>query len=628
MRLEGEVVDELGATVSDADIWVSDSGNSGHGYVLARSGADGSFSIRSVSGYRHVGARAVGRSPSLLQFVECKPGAKVHLKLALRGPGGAIAGRAIDPDGKPVPHALVQAGDEDQLIWPTDGNGMAYHLLLCTETDDHGRFEFAGVMPGSIPLAVRSRRFAPWQQKIAVVADATADVEVHLEAGVTLEGKITDAAGTPLSGVALAVGSTWQMCGSNGVSASDGTFRLIHVMPGTFEVRAELVGHGATKAKLSGISGETVHWNAVIASGLDLRVRIVDENGDGVAGGSVMVDGPSDEATRGFFDSNWVESDAEGRCTVTGCPKSDLHVMVQFKGGDHSSADVNHIRAGGDEVIVHVNSARILTAWIEGSVVDSDGRPASAALFACDVNHRPGYATFEAPDSTTGRFKLGPFAPGTFRLQVRADGYPITDLDVGAIAANEVKDVGALQLVRGGMLHVDVHSASGAPPEKLEAEGHATHFRGLMQDYMSLVCDGAAMTSRPTAPGEYRIVLRASHCAPAFRTVTIRSGETTTLEVTLDSALAITLRVPLSDDVREHLASAGASIQARVADRDGNTVASTPLADQDGHFEWTVELGVGSYTLEAVDGNKSFGSARFEVTESSRPEATIELPLR
>jgi hypothetical protein len=357
-------------------------------------------------------------------------------------------------------------------------------------------------------------------------------------------------------------------------------------------------------------------------------VRIVDENGNGVDGGSVMVDGPSDEATRGFFNSNWVESDAEGRCTVTGCPNSDLRVMARFKGGDYSSADVSHVRAGGEEVIVPVTSARHLTAWIEGTVVDPDGHPASARLFAYDLNHRPGFATFEASDSTTGHFKLGPFAPGTFRLQVRADGYPITDLDVGAIAANEVKDVGALQLVRGGMLHVDVHSASGAPPEKLEAEGRATRFRDFMQDYMSLDCDDATVTSRPTAPGEYKIVLRASHGAPAIRTVTIRSGETTTLEVTLEPALAVTLKVPLSDDVRKRLASTGKTLHARVADRDGNTVASHPLANQDGHFEWTVELGVGSYTFEEVDGGDLLGTGKFEVAESNRSEATIEIALR
>jgi len=546
----------------------------------------------------------------------------------LRGPGGAIAGRAIDPDGRPVAHALVQAGDEEQTIWPADGNGMPYQLLLRTETDDDGRFELAGVMPGSIPLAVRSRRFAPWQRKIAVAADDTADVDVHLETGVTLEGRVSDAAGAPLPGVDLAVGPMWRMCGSTGHSAGDGTFRLDHVMPGTFEVKAELVGHGATKATFRGASGETVHWDAVIASGLDLRVRIVDENGAGVAGGFVMVDGPSDEATRGLFNSKWVESDAEGRCTVTGCPKSELHVMVQFKGGDHSSADVNHVRAGGDEVVVAVNSARQLTAWIEGTVIDPDGHPVSAGLFAFDVNHRTGFATLEADDSTTGRFKLGPFAPGTFQLQVRADGYPITDHEVGVIAANETKDVGTLQLVRGGRLHVDVHSASGAPPEKLEAEGRATRFRDFTQDYMNLACDIATVTSQPTAPGEYQIVLRASHGAPAIRTVTIRSGETTTLEVTLASALAVTLKVPLSDDLRKRLAATGATLSARVVDQDGNTVASQSLADQGGHFDWTVELGVGSYVLEGVDGRDTFGSARFEVAASNRPEATIELTLR
>jgi hypothetical protein len=65
-----------------------------------------------------------------------------------------------------------------------------------------------------------------------------------------------------------------------------------------------------------------------------------------------------------------------------------------------------------------------------------------------------------------------------------------------------------------------------------------------------------------------------------------------------------------------------------VVDRDGNTVASHPLADPNGPFEWTVELGVGSYVLEGVDGRDTFGSARFEVAASNRSEATIELALR
>src|SRR5262249_2898383 len=144
---------------------------------------------------------------SLLQTVGGQKGATQHFKLALRGAGGSLSGHVVDPDGKPIAHAIVVVGAEEKRLYPPEEqHGMSFSLLLDGTTDEAGAFRFPGVMAGTQPLSVRARGWAPWRQTITVNVDLQTEVDVHLDRGATLQGKVVDAGGASIRGVEISAG--------------------------------------------------------------------------------------------------------------------------------------------------------------------------------------------------------------------------------------------------------------------------------------------------------------------------------------------------------------------------------------------------------------------------------------
>lgn len=65
-------------------------------------------------------------------------------------------------------------------------------------TDERGRFLFASVVPGSLPVAARAQGQAPWQGTVDVVAGRPEELTIRLQRGVTLFGTARDEAGLTL----------------------------------------------------------------------------------------------------------------------------------------------------------------------------------------------------------------------------------------------------------------------------------------------------------------------------------------------------------------------------------------------------------------------------------------------
>jgi protocatechuate 3,4-dioxygenase beta subunit len=169
------------------------------------------------------------------------------LMMALAAPAGAeeysIAGAVVSAlDAGPVARALVQI------------SGTTVAGSRAALTDAGGAFHFAGLPAGAYSLAATKPGY--WPERSPVAATVTLGpsrdgVVLKLTPLASLAGKVTDAYGEPVEGVvveALALrvveGRRQVRRQSSAVTDDRGQYRMAHLAPGRYQVRASSRGGG------------------------------------------------------------------------------------------------------------------------------------------------------------------------------------------------------------------------------------------------------------------------------------------------------------------------------------------------------------------------------------------------
>lgn len=111
--------------------------------------------------------------------------------------GLTLEGFVTDAQGNPVPDAQISQG--------SDRHGTHYPSA---PTDDQGRFIFKSTAPGSIVLTTQSPDHAPDVRSITLNKQ-TQPVQITLQPGNTIKGRVVDAAGEPIDDVWI-VSDTWR----------------------------------------------------------------------------------------------------------------------------------------------------------------------------------------------------------------------------------------------------------------------------------------------------------------------------------------------------------------------------------------------------------------------------------
>ncbi len=617
--LVGEVVDAKGLAVADAAIWLGFDGNqSANGCIVARSDQHGRFVIASVTGGRNVGARRSGYAPSIPQFVTGQAGTTVHVQLRLAERGGLVRGRVVDPDDQPVAGAIVQLGDEHATI---DRSGtLPCELLLRTASDANGRFEFDGAMTGELPIVARSRDLAPWIGRVTVNPDVAADVAIRLPLGATLEGKVVDREQQPVGGATLTIHGPCELATMERGSASDGTFRVEHVMPGMLEISAELEESGKARAQLSFVDGETTRWDPLLVSGLALRGQVVDADGRPLPGYQVEASGPEDDASRGWF-MRYATCDAAGRFAFEGCPATGLRVEVRPPVGHSWAARLDGVRASDDDLLIKVAADRVCSVWFEGIVVGDDGKPIDNATITAGARDAASIP-IETVDAHTGHFKTGPYAPGDFVLTARAAGYAEQFVAAGHVVKDERRNVGTIRLERGAPISVRVHDESGKLPEGVSV---LVRVAGTESFPRSVMEDGITRVER-AAPGDYEISVWVPGFVPVLRTATVVNGRPLEVDVSLRPGSVVTLRPLLSSRLHDALSNRGGDAIGLLRDCGGVTLAKLWLAKA-GSDPWTCEVALlpGRHTIELQIGGAPESNASFDVAADAKADAPIDV---
>jgi RNA polymerase sigma-70 factor (ECF subfamily) len=449
LDIKGHVVDSDSRPVADADVYMNGfgMGEGFEGFIVARSGADGSFVARDVEHLTCLSARAPMRAPTIQHVIGGAAGESIEITLAFEAPGGELTGRVFGPDGRPVAFAQVLVGPQqrfEQFVLG-DGSTALKPASQLSITNADGEFRFRGVELGTWPLQARAQGFAPIKVDVAIEPGRAVRREIELARACTVRGSVRDARGAPVSGAHVQA-QPWGFASPLAVTTKQGEFALGNLPVGTFKLEVQADQRGRAEQTFIGEAGAELHADFQLSTGNTLKGRIV-APGEKLKDWVIDAQGMPGEPV--YLDTSF--TDVEGRFTFVNCPDIPLRLDVR-RGGIYSVAHVENVRPGAEEVLIEPDPALMPSVKIRGRVVDGSGRPLAAGLMPTSPRFNVG--SIESNDATTGRFEIGPFAPGEWRLKVSARGLASRGIGPSRLEPDAVWDVGDVVLKRGGSLTV------------------------------------------------------------------------------------------------------------------------------------------------------------------------------
>ena len=552
-------------------------------------------------------------------------GETLRLRLRLGGPGGGLRGWVLGPDGEPLAGAAVRVtGRRPPDAHESDGTLLRGTPSRETVTAPGGEFEVLGLAPGPAKLEVRAPHSAPYSAAVEIVAGARTQHTVRLETAGVVFGTVRDGGGAPVEGAEVRFERIGHFLASEATSDAGGGFRLEHLPAGRVELVAEHPERGKAHASLDLAGGVPARWDPVLQEGRVLAGRVVDEAGQPWVGWRV----------RGFGDrilepegGRWYQrthTDAGGRFQFVGCPADPLRIEVEADERSPLPVAVRQeVEAGGPELVIVVPAAELPSATLRGAVVGPDGGPAAATVSARLGDQWPPYRA--ETDPATGAFELEGLRPGRFWIAVDARELPAQHFPAATLAPEEVLDLGPLQLHPPGRLEVTVAGGRDtfAPFERITivavTDGGAEPARLFPRKIGEEALDGVAL-----APGDYSLEATGPETALDVRRVTIRTGETSRVDLAPRTGTPCVFRVPHPGE-----GDPPTIVTFALESRDGGRMTSWWLARPDaGEREYAtrIRLVEGTYRMTASTQTGLRESLEFSVAAGDG-ERDFELEL-
>lgn len=536
MNCRGRVVDELGAAVADADIVITGWGG-GPTTTLTASAADGTFALRGVATHCHIGARKWGYVPSSLRQFTASEGATVDFSIVLARGGAALQGVVLGPQGTPINNAILRAGSLEQGTHTlADGASAMAPQAELTRTDEHGRFAFASVPVGTVPLAARAPGLALWQQDIVIAAGAREEVTIHLLAGATVFGTVRDQAGSALAKVEIRAGD-WQDFGAPRVrTAEDGAFRIEGLPPGQVRFHVSDDDRGKLEQTLALANGEQQRWDPVLVAGLQLRGRVVDANDKPVQ--HCMVEARLENSRDGDDWWGFENTDAEGRFTLKNCVTERTIGITFRRKSMFPELRLEGVVPSGEELLVKLPAE----AWcyLQGTVLGPDDTALPNVHISPYMQGGNG-SPAETADGKTGAFRYGPYPPGVYSLTLSADGFPTIRFGERVLGPNEVWDLGTIHFQPGGTLIAQLLGDTESLSQSVTLT--VLDDTGKFCDRLSTK-DGLAHSS-PLAAGSYMLQTSGEALAAQTHAFVIRARQETRLDLPIRVGVQTTIRCTL-----------------------------------------------------------------------------------
>ena len=324
--------------------------------------------------------------------------------------GGRISGRVVDKSTH-NPVASFQAGISN--VRGAGGMVFAMPPMLKPFTSDDGTFMLENVPPGPKELIVSAPGFTTARIPSLNVEDGKtlSDVEVAMETGVRLTGRVTGPDGSPLSGVTVreATGSSFAprfMPGMDATATTDpnGEYSIEAVDPGDKTFNFSRQNYLPTDKTIT-LSGREARLDVQLSSGMTLNGSVATESGVPVADASVSANSASEAGfgRGGRTDGNGnfqINGLAPGHYTVT-ASKPGLASGVLRDFDIAAGAPARVVMKAGGTIVGQVTG---LTATeLENATVNANGPNGGGS----------------AEVDSGGNFKLEGSPTGTVRVSAR-----------------------------------------------------------------------------------------------------------------------------------------------------------------------------------------------------------------
>lgn len=403
--LEGRVVNEQGAPVAGARVYIQGTGKQFYPIPEANVMAtrlitdeDGNFFSHDHGLTQHwLKVTAEGYADQGYGPLDVNtPGAVI----TLHG-GGSVSGLVVASDtGAAVPGVEVSMKETRTTVGARK------------ETDSEGRFAVAALAPGEYNAVVRSDDHVLPKPVTFQVRDGveTKDLRLVVDPTASISGRVYDeGTGAPISG--MTVSASGPGVSSNAESGSDGTYRVTGLAGGQYGVRLRTPGNSEYGQRYEpprmvsvASGGEMTGIDFPLSKGLHIAGRVVSENGEAVSNASVS-------AQSGNNNYSHAQSDEEGRFTVHGLrPAPEIYAQASAEGYGRAKAGPYSLVEGSVE-----NAEIVLSkeAIIEGMVVDERGNPVPKALVGVMVTEAGNRRTmYHEEANEAGEFRVSKLAAG------------------------------------------------------------------------------------------------------------------------------------------------------------------------------------------------------------------------
>ncbi len=454
--------------------------------------------------------------------------------------GNPVSGWVRGPGGEALSGAYVRLAP---LAKPWGGPG--------TTTGRDGRFRFEGVRSGDYSVQASYEGLATPREatRVTVAEGAVDDVEIRLEEGAVLEGRVVGLSPKDYAKVrVMAASSSFQGGSSSGVDR-DGAFRLEGLGPGRWEVRATVAD-----------SGRTAQTTVEIQPGASALAELRFGDGFTLSGrahrdGQPLRDAVLNAIGRTVDDTGWARTDDEGRFAVEdlepGVYRLDLQ---QWQTGLTHSQEVELSASREIEIEIPVAS-------VAGRVVDALTRePIPGVRLGLSAARSDGgssesfFGGLGATSDLDGRFRIANVTDGAWTLRGSKSGFAAITRELDVQGGRSVEGLELILDPTDGLI-LDIRLAGGGAPDQVRLA----------------VLDGAGATllSGSYATGENGRVRLSSVPAGSWTVVAGTHGTGAVQQVVSAPGAAVPLLLPERCSLRVRVPALAASTSlGQVALRD------------------------------------------------------------
>jgi hypothetical protein len=412
------------------------------GMASTVSGSDGSFRLTDLTPGQMM--LNVAKPDSFIQEMRSVSAPTRDLVIEVPG-GGRITGRVLDKNShQPVTSFL--AG----VTTSRSGGGMVMMMPPMQKqfTSDDGSFVLEGIKPGMTQVVVNAPGYTTARVPNIEVEDGKTapDVEVDVETGAKLTGRVTGPDGSPLAGVSV---RNDQMGGGARVMRFDGNDNSATTDPsGEYTIDSLEPGEKTFSFNHSGYIGQ--QKTVTIAGGKDARLDVQMSTGIRATGFVVTDSGsPVADATVNAFSASEVDggrsgrSDANGAFTIEGLAPGHYTFNAAKTGYTAGTVrDVDIATSGPVRVIL--KNGGVITGHVNGL---TPKELEQTSVFA-NAAGGGGMGGSTAPVDSGGNFRIEGAPSGTVRITARA----------GAMFGGSSKSAApkTVELEPGGTAQVDI----------------------------------------------------------------------------------------------------------------------------------------------------------------------------